>query len=115
MCAAILTKYYSSERESTVALLHCDGLCEISRLVDVVPAQDGEVVTQQLQRDDVDQRLQAIAHLGNLDEHLIARRVFIETVVVLADDEDAPGVSGAKLLDDGFLLGERRVARGDDD
>src|SRR5205814_7703439 len=35
-----------------MALLHCDALREIARPIHVAPAQDGDVIRQQLERDD---------------------------------------------------------------
>ena len=84
-------------------------------MIDVVPAQDGEVIREQLQGDDVDQRLQAVAHLGNLDDHVFVRGEFVQRIIVFADDQDAARVASAKLLDDGLLLEVGGIARGDDD
>src|SRR5204862_7187277 len=35
-----------------MALLHCDALREVARPIHVAPAQDGDVIRQQLERDD---------------------------------------------------------------
>src|SRR3954453_17785656 len=61
--------YLVRERSSTRAML-LDGyaLREISRLVDVAAAADGNVIRKQLERDHLEKRQQQLTSDGNCDE-----------------------------------------------
>ena len=54
--------------ERAVLLADRDALGQVARLVHVVPAQQGEVVGQQLQGHRVDHGLQAVGHLRHQDQ-----------------------------------------------
>ncbi len=51
-----------------INLLHRNRFRQISRLVDVAAAADGDVIREQLQRDDREDRAEQIACFGNLDD-----------------------------------------------
>ena len=63
---ATLKRQVPIARLTLVLLAHSHGLGQVARLVHVEPAQDGEVVGQQLQRHNVDDGLQTLYHLRHL-------------------------------------------------
>ena len=76
-----------SSRERDADLLDCDRFGQIAGEVDVEALLDREPVGDELQRDDVEQALQAVDGLGDLDA--LALLVGELVVVDVADDDGA--------------------------
>ena len=122
----------SPSRQQKMRLIFCHGhrLCQVPLLVDIVPAQCGQMVREQLQGNDVDDSLQSVNHLRY--SHVRARRGMgvdgiyssgsaafganIEccTVIVFIAHDDQPRPARSQLLDHARHLSVHAVARGND-
>ena len=60
------------ERRTPEPSLHRHALGQVARLVDVAAAQHGDVIGQQLQRDDRHERLQEVVDVGHVD-HVVGQ------------------------------------------
>src|SRR3982751_2638848 len=83
-------------RLPTFSLLHRHALGEVARLVDVAAAGDGGVVGEELERDDAQQRLEALERVGDVD-HVVA--VAADVRVALGGDGDDVAAAGPHLFD----------------
>mmetsp|Transcript_36236 Transcript_36236/g.95523 ORF Transcript_36236/g.95523 Transcript_36236/m.95523 type:complete len:523 (-) Transcript_36236:461-2029(-) len=89
-----------------------DRLGEVSRLVDVAAAHVGNVVGEELQRDDSEERYQHLVHLGQFhDEVALA----VEVRVPLVGDRDHRAVACEDLFDIRRELQVVRIRAGRDD
>jgi hypothetical protein len=69
-------------QNTITALLYRDGFRQVSRLIAIMSSQDGQMVTQQLQRDDVDHRLQTVLNFWDAQNDRVWGR-FLHLCVVL--------------------------------
>ena len=87
-------------------------LGQVARLVDVAAAPPRDVVGQQLERDDRQERLDDLGRIGDRQEDVRQRG---ERVVALGADGDDRAVARLDLLDVAQRLGVQRAARGHED
>lgn len=84
---------------------------QVPREVDIESVLDRQVVAEQLQRDDVQQALQAVDGLRHADGFDVGR----DSVVILVADDDGLRLARGDLRECGLHLGEIRVTGHDDD
>lgn len=84
---------------------------QVPREVDVEAVLDCQVITQQLERDDVQDTLQHITRLGHADR----LRVLRHRLVVLIADDDRLRLARRDLRERALHLRVQRIARHDDD
>ncbi len=101
------------------SLFDGNGFCQISWLVDVAPAAYRDVIREELQRNDFQQRRENFRRRGKLDDVVGG---FASEMVFFRGDGDDDAVAGFDFFDvgdaffvagDGFRIGV--VARGQDD
>mmetsp|Transcript_4386 Transcript_4386/g.15738 ORF Transcript_4386/g.15738 Transcript_4386/m.15738 type:complete len:269 (+) Transcript_4386:1091-1897(+) len=97
--------------------LHGDRFGQVSGLVHVETPEHGEVVAQELERNDVQDGLEAVAHGVHRDDPgppviFLAAEVVQDVVVPFAHQEDQPALPGQQLLDRGPHLLPEGVIRG---
>ena len=97
-------------RRAACRLLDGDGLGEVARLVDVQAAAAGDLVREQLQRDDREDRLQHPVDRGDLDRGV---GVLDDLLVAGGGERDHVRAAGADLLHVGGELLEHRRVGGD--
>jgi hypothetical protein len=92
---------------------------QITREVDVKAVQDGEMVTEQLERDNVQDTLQAVDGLRDQNSLVATAAILIETInegsVIVAADDDGCSLSGGHLGKGRLYLGVEGVTGHDDD
>lgn len=97
---------------SKVCLLDSDGLGQVPREIDVKTLSNGQPVSHELQRDDVEETLEEVVGVGDLDlVGLLAR----ELLVVGVADDDGAALAGDDLLVGVEGLGEDVIAGQDHD
>jgi hypothetical protein len=84
---------------------------QIPREINVEPVVHGQVITEQLQRDDIQQPLQAIYSLGNTNGLGVLRNA----VIILVAHNDGLRFASCDLGKGGLHLGIERVASHNDD
>lgn len=87
-------------------LLDSDGLGEVSGEINIDALEDSKVVREELERDDVDQTLQAVDGLGDTDGLV----VLDEAVITAVANDDGLTLAGRDLLERALDLGVERVA-----
>lgn len=84
---------------------------QVPREIDIEPVLNGQVVTQQLQRNHIQQSLQAVYSLGHADR----LNVLGDTFIILVANDDRLRFAGGDLSKGGLNLGVKRVAGHNDD
>ena len=79
-----------------IFLFYRNGFCEVSGLVDILALADGDVISEQLQRDGGYQRFEALHDVGQFDDLVSNLR---DGVVALRDKRDDTTLTGLDFLD----------------
>src|ERR1700726_3042714 len=90
-----------SASERTAALFDGYGLSEVARLIDVAAAAYGDVISEQLQRQDLQNRSHELGSGRNFD-HVIGS--LASEVVAVGDDGNDDAVTRLHFLDVGHAL-----------
>src|SRR5205814_8963947 len=93
-------------------LLHGHALGEITRLVDVAAELDGEMIGEELEGDDGQDRADEIGDFGNGDD--VVGNSFKLFRAIPGGDGDDGAFAGADLFDVVQILGEDSVVRRDE-
>ena len=84
---------------------------QVPREVDIEAILDRQVVTQELQRDDVQEPLQSIDSLGYTD----CLHTLLDAIITVVANDDGLGFASGDLCKGRLNLGVQRILRHDDD